>query len=464
MDAAVASEAGPTGRAARWHRRLGGLREPSWSCACSELKSDEPESGRVAAVTRDPRGARRPEPLRVAAGRRAGGAAGAGALGRMARSSLGAGAAGAAATRCASSQLLADLRPMASVGPVTLAEVRRVLLPRLAQLDRDPPKSRFGQRLRRRRPTRCAGARSASCSSSASPSASSRSAAARIRCCSTRCAARSARRSPSRTIASPASACGCASPSAPPPSAAGCPTRGSTSARGGRGCRRSTRWTSCAPRPARCRITSASSTTPPSRPAPGWRGRRLTIPASAIDVWEHDLAVLGRLLRPSSELPAKGAAHYLLELNPALARSLRTRWARWKKTWSAVGRPGRQPRRGAGAAGRATPHRAAVLRLGAAALRRVPVPVPARRDLPLPAARAARGDRPARSADARRHLPRNPARRAAGAAEPRAAADSAATAATRRRTSCATSPRRCSIATTIAWRRRSSASGRTRSR
>jgi ATP-dependent helicase/nuclease subunit B len=57
-------------------------------------------------------------------------------------------------------------------------------------------------------------------------------------------------------------------------------------------------------------------------------------PASAIDVWEHDLAVLGRLLRPSSELPAKGAAHYLLELNPALARSLRTRWARWKRTWS----------------------------------------------------------------------------------------------------------------------------------
>ena len=35
VDAAVASEAGPTGRAARWHRRLGGLREPSWNCACA---------------------------------------------------------------------------------------------------------------------------------------------------------------------------------------------------------------------------------------------------------------------------------------------------------------------------------------------------------------------------------------------------------------------------------------------
>jgi hypothetical protein len=57
-------------------------------------------------------------------------------------------------------------------------------------------------------------------------------------------------------------------------------------------------------------------------------------PASAIDVWEHDLAVLGGLLRPAPEPPAKGAARYLLDLNPALARSLRTRYARWKTSWS----------------------------------------------------------------------------------------------------------------------------------
>ena len=64
-------------------------------------------------------------------------------MGRMARSSLRAGAARAAAP-VRVLQLLADLRPMAAVGPVSLGEVRRVLLPRLAQLDRDPPKSRFG--------------------------------------------------------------------------------------------------------------------------------------------------------------------------------------------------------------------------------------------------------------------------------------------------------------------------------
>jgi RecB family exonuclease len=57
-------------------------------------------------------------------------------------------------------------------------------------------------------------------------------------------------------------------------------------------------------------------------------------PATAIDVWEHDLAVLGRLLPPSTA-PKRGAAHYLLVQNETLARSLRTRWARWKSTWSA---------------------------------------------------------------------------------------------------------------------------------
>ena len=56
-------------------------------------------------------------------------------------------------------------------------------------------------------------------------------------------------------------------------------------------------------------------------------------PASAVDVWEHDLAMLGRLLQRSAN-PAKGAAHYLLVQNAALARSLRTRWARWKRSWS----------------------------------------------------------------------------------------------------------------------------------
>jgi CRISPR/Cas system-associated exonuclease Cas4 (RecB family) len=42
-------------------------------------------------------------------------------------------------------RVLADLRPMAAVGPVDLDEVRRVLSPRLATLSPEPPLSRFGR-------------------------------------------------------------------------------------------------------------------------------------------------------------------------------------------------------------------------------------------------------------------------------------------------------------------------------
>jgi ATP-dependent helicase/nuclease subunit B len=59
-------------------------------------------------------------------------------------------------------------------------------------------------------------------------------------------------------------------------------------------------------------------------------------PNRAIDDMEHDLAVLGPLLRQSPHASTKGRARYLLELNPHLARSLRTRWARWQKPWSAA--------------------------------------------------------------------------------------------------------------------------------
>ena len=42
-------------------------------------------------------------------------------------------------------RVLADLRPMAAVGPVTLAEVRDVLADRLASLEVDPPAHRYGR-------------------------------------------------------------------------------------------------------------------------------------------------------------------------------------------------------------------------------------------------------------------------------------------------------------------------------
>jgi ATP-dependent helicase/nuclease subunit B len=56
----------------------------------------------------------------------------------------------------------------------------------------------------------------------------------------------------------------------------------------------------------------------------------------AIDEMEHDLAVLGPLLHRPAEESLKGRARYLLELNQNLARSLRARWYRWAKGWSAA--------------------------------------------------------------------------------------------------------------------------------
>ena len=61
-------------------------------------------------------------------------------------------------------------------------------------------------------------------------------------------------------------------------------------------------------------------------PAPG-------DPALAIDDTEHDLAVLGPLLRAGAR-DVTGRARYLLQLDTNLRRSLRTRWARWKRAWS----------------------------------------------------------------------------------------------------------------------------------
>jgi RecB family exonuclease len=52
--------------------------------------------------------------------------------------------------------------------------------------------------------------------------------------------------------------------------------------------------------------------------------------ADAIDDAEYDLVALRR----SVDDPAPGRAHYLMEANDALARSLRARWYRWEsKTW-----------------------------------------------------------------------------------------------------------------------------------
>jgi ATP-dependent helicase/nuclease subunit B len=56
-------------------------------------------------------------------------------------------------------------------------------------------------------------------------------------------------------------------------------------------------------------------------------------PAVAIDVMEHDLAALAPLLHGRSP-SRRGRARYLLEVSPALARSLRTRYARGRAPWT----------------------------------------------------------------------------------------------------------------------------------
>jgi len=54
----------------------------------------------------------------------------------------------------------------------------------------------------------------------------------------------------------------------------------------------------------------------------------------AIDVFEHDLATLRPLLAERDPSKATGRARYLLELNAALGRSVRERWARHQRQWS----------------------------------------------------------------------------------------------------------------------------------
>jgi ATP-dependent helicase/nuclease subunit B len=57
-------------------------------------------------------------------------------------------------------------------------------------------------------------------------------------------------------------------------------------------------------------------------------------PARAVDDLEHDLAVLAPLLETRDVASVKGHARYLLELNPALRRSVIARWARAHGRWS----------------------------------------------------------------------------------------------------------------------------------
>jgi len=59
-----------------------------------------------------------------------------------------------------------------------------------------------------------------------------------------------------------------------------------------------------------------------------------TRPEEAIDDQEHDLAVLRTLLDEPDPDAVRGHAHYLLKLNPCLRRSVVDRWARGQTRWS----------------------------------------------------------------------------------------------------------------------------------
>src|SRR4051812_10191212 len=57
-------------------------------------------------------------------------------------------------------------------------------------------------------------------------------------------------------------------------------------------------------------------------------------PRRAIDDLEHDLAVLEPLLQLRDPAAVRGRAHYMLDLNDALRRSVISRWARGRPAWS----------------------------------------------------------------------------------------------------------------------------------
>jgi RecB family exonuclease len=58
-------------------------------------------------------------------------------------------------------------------------------------------------------------------------------------------------------------------------------------------------------------------------------------PQQAIDDIEYDLSILRPLLKADPKT-VRGGARFLMELSSELGRSLRTRWQRWQKPWSAA--------------------------------------------------------------------------------------------------------------------------------
>ena len=128
---------------ARWRRRLDGL-AADYRYRIAELERDEPESARLARLNRD---------LRNLAHLRAFALPIVDALAAWPDQAswgewldrLSALASGALKRPTRVLQTLAELRPMADVGPVTIEEARDVLRDRLVHLDWEPPARRYGR-------------------------------------------------------------------------------------------------------------------------------------------------------------------------------------------------------------------------------------------------------------------------------------------------------------------------------
>ena len=232
--------------------------------------------------------------------------------------------------------VLAELSPMADVGPVDLTEVRLVLERRLTELVVRPNRAAATDACSSRRSKRRAGSPSTSSSCPASPRRLFPQKVAEDPLLPDRERAKLAGNAWSATPTASADerlalrlAVGAAS------ERSSSPIRASTSSRRARARPRSTASRCCAPPKGNC---PASTSCAPRRSGGGRCGaarlaRAADRPEHAIDEAEYDLALLRRILEKAGEGNRRGGALSSLRANPHLARALRFRARRWLQTW-----------------------------------------------------------------------------------------------------------------------------------
>ena len=252
---------------------------------------------------------------------------------------IGAGARARCARPARVLQTLAELRPMADVGPVTLEEARDVLHDRLVDARLGAAGAPLRPGVRRHAASGARPQRSASCSCPAWPSASCRSGRARIRCCSTSGGARSTRRwSAGRARQRRAAA-------AEDRDRRG--DRAALSVVSAAGRRRNARARAVVLRARRDARDHRPRARPPragrrggrGRRARAWPGRRRTIPIARSTISSTTSPSSSRCSTRAIRRRCKGHAHYLLGLNEALRRSVISRWARGRGAVVAERRP-----------------------------------------------------------------------------------------------------------------------------